>query len=138
MHRFTIARAGWSVRCGQFKARVVTATATLLIAVIALVLCLPLLGLARRLLELYPWWQFEPHQEWVEPSGSPEKINAPFAEPRNGDAHDLGTVEPDASGSWNVSRSACGVGSGRPGTGARLRAWDRSGDTSTCPCASSF
>lgn len=36
-------------------------------------------GLARQLLERYPWWQFEPHQEWIEPCGSPEDVNAPFA-----------------------------------------------------------
>ena len=99
-------------------------------------------GCARKLLECYPWWRFEPHQEWVEPSGSPENVNALFAagipemvrviyfydptfpwsarrkavvaieptikyraffwDPRNGDAHDLGKVEPDARGSWQV------------------------------------
>lgn len=25
------------------------------------------LGLGKRLLERYPWWQFEPHPEWIEP-----------------------------------------------------------------------
>ena len=35
-------------------------------------------GCARHLLERYPWWRFEPHQEWVEPSGSSEDVNAPF------------------------------------------------------------
>jgi hypothetical protein len=25
------------------------------------------LGVGKRILERYPWWQFEPHQEWVEP-----------------------------------------------------------------------
>lgn len=37
------------------------------------------LGLARQLLEHYPWWRFEPHQEWVRPVGSPKNIEAPFA-----------------------------------------------------------
>jgi hypothetical protein len=37
------------------------------------------LGIARRLLERYPWHQFEPHPDWVEPSGSPEQVDAPFA-----------------------------------------------------------
>lgn len=37
------------------------------------------LGLARKLLELYPWWRFESHQHWVEPSGTPENVTAPFA-----------------------------------------------------------
>lgn len=99
-------------------------------------------GRARQLLERYPWWQFEPHQEWVEPSGSSENINAPFAagipevvrviyfydptfpwssnrisvvaiepavqyraffwDPRTGDAHDLGSVESESDGSWQV------------------------------------
>lgn len=36
-------------------------------------------GLARKLLERYRWWDFEPHQEWVEPSGSAENVRAPFA-----------------------------------------------------------
>jgi hypothetical protein len=29
------------------------------------------LGLARRLLERYPWWEFEPHPEWIEPRWTP-------------------------------------------------------------------
>ena len=37
------------------------------------------LGLARRLLECYAWERFEPHQEWVQPAGSPEDVKAPFA-----------------------------------------------------------
>lgn len=37
------------------------------------------LGLARKLLDRYPWWRFEPHQEWVDPSGSPDEVKAPFA-----------------------------------------------------------
>ena len=36
-------------------------------------------GLARQLLERYPWWAFEPHQEWVEPCGGPENVSAAFA-----------------------------------------------------------
>ena len=30
------------------------------------------LGIGKRLLERYPWWQFEAHPEWVEPHQSPE------------------------------------------------------------------
>ena len=30
------------------------------------------LGLAKRLLERYEWWRFEPHPEWVNPHWSPE------------------------------------------------------------------
>jgi len=37
------------------------------------------LGLARRLLERYAWERFEPHQEWVQPAGSPGNVKAPFA-----------------------------------------------------------
>jgi hypothetical protein len=37
------------------------------------------LGLAKKLLERYSWWRFEPHQEWVEPSASPANIDLPFA-----------------------------------------------------------
>jgi hypothetical protein len=37
------------------------------------------LGKARSLLERYPWQRFEPHPEWVIPSGSPENVDAPFA-----------------------------------------------------------
>jgi hypothetical protein len=37
------------------------------------------LGLAKRLLERYSWWRFEPHQEWVKPSASPTNIGALFA-----------------------------------------------------------
>ena len=36
-------------------------------------------GLARELFDRYAWWLFEPRQEWVNPSGSPDDINAPFA-----------------------------------------------------------
>jgi len=28
------------------------------------------LGLAKKILERYPWWEFEPHPEWVEPHGT--------------------------------------------------------------------
>jgi hypothetical protein len=37
------------------------------------------LGLARRLLERYQWWRFEPHQDWVCPPGTPEHFKWPFA-----------------------------------------------------------
>jgi len=37
------------------------------------------LGLAKALLERYVWWEFEPHQEWVEPCGGPENVGGPFA-----------------------------------------------------------
>lgn len=36
------------------------------------------LGLAKRLLERYPWWRFEPHQEWVSPSAKPGEYMQPY------------------------------------------------------------
>jgi hypothetical protein len=37
------------------------------------------LGVARRLLERYSWWRFEPHAEWVEPRWSEQNYFAPYA-----------------------------------------------------------
>jgi hypothetical protein len=37
------------------------------------------LGLAKRLLERYPWWRFEPHPEWVEPRWSEQDYQRPYA-----------------------------------------------------------
>jgi hypothetical protein len=37
------------------------------------------LGLAKRLLERYEWWRFEPHPEWIEPHWTPENYAAPYA-----------------------------------------------------------
>lgn len=37
------------------------------------------LGLAKRFLQRYEWWRFEPHPEWVEPSASEEHYYAPYA-----------------------------------------------------------
>jgi hypothetical protein len=37
------------------------------------------LGMAKRLLMRYKWWCFEPHPEWVEPSGSADNVDYPFA-----------------------------------------------------------
>ena len=34
------------------------------------------LALAKRLLERYRWWEFEPHPDWVDPSGSAERPGA--------------------------------------------------------------
>lgn len=37
------------------------------------------LGIAKRLLERYDWWHFEPHPEWIEPHWSKENYFAPYA-----------------------------------------------------------
>jgi len=36
-------------------------------------------GLGARLLQRYPWWCFEPHQEWVEPAAGQDDRFAPYA-----------------------------------------------------------
>lgn len=36
------------------------------------------LGVAKRLLARYPWWQFEPHPEWIEPPWTDELFDVPF------------------------------------------------------------
>jgi len=98
------------------------------------------LALGKRLLERYEWWRFEPHQDWVDPAGSPEHTEWPFAagipgqvrviymygpmwgetiltvqkieagahytafywDPRTGEEHPLGPVQPRADGSWRI------------------------------------
>ena len=37
------------------------------------------LGNSKRLLERYPWWEFEPHPEWVEPHNTVENRMLPYA-----------------------------------------------------------
>jgi hypothetical protein len=37
------------------------------------------LGLGKRLLERYPWWQFRPHAEWVEPHQSADQRMSVYA-----------------------------------------------------------
>jgi hypothetical protein len=37
------------------------------------------LGLGARFLQRFEWWRFMPHQDWVSPAGSPERIDLPFA-----------------------------------------------------------
>ncbi len=36
------------------------------------------LGRARRLLERYPWWEFEPHPEWIEPNWTSGDFLRPY------------------------------------------------------------
>lgn len=37
------------------------------------------IGLGKRLLERYEWWNFQPHPEWTDPAGSPASVDAAFA-----------------------------------------------------------
>lgn len=37
------------------------------------------LGLAKRLLERYQWWRFEPHQEWICPAAGEDDYFGPYA-----------------------------------------------------------
>jgi len=37
------------------------------------------LGISKRLLERYPWWNLEPHPEWIEPHWSKDNYGAPYA-----------------------------------------------------------
>lgn len=37
------------------------------------------MALGKRLLERYPWWRFQPRQDWVSPAASPEEPNKPYA-----------------------------------------------------------
>ena len=36
-------------------------------------------ALGKALLERYPWWRFEPHQEWIEPAAAEGHWTAPYA-----------------------------------------------------------
>jgi len=66
------------------------------------------LGLAKRLLERYPWWGFAPHPEWVEPHATPDDPFQPYCAGIPGQARlvflpwpvwgiTLKAIEPDAS-----------------------------------------
>jgi len=37
------------------------------------------LGIGKQILERYPWWQFEPHQEWVQPLVEYPEYFVPYA-----------------------------------------------------------
>ncbi|MFH1008724.1 MAG: DUF4038 domain-containing protein [Candidatus Latescibacterota bacterium] len=37
------------------------------------------LGLAKKLLERYDWWDFQPHPEWIDPHSEEEDFTAPYA-----------------------------------------------------------
>jgi hypothetical protein len=36
-------------------------------------------GIGKRLLEKYPWWRIEPHQEWVQPYAGAQGFQQPYA-----------------------------------------------------------
>jgi hypothetical protein len=36
-------------------------------------------GMAKRFLERFPWWRFEPHPEWIEPRGNEQDFFLPYA-----------------------------------------------------------
>jgi hypothetical protein len=57
------------------------------------------LGIAKRLLERYPWWRFEAHPEWVEPHQTPENRIAPYAAGIPGVVH---LIYMPAASSWNA------------------------------------
>jgi hypothetical protein len=37
------------------------------------------IGIGKKLLEKYEWWNFEPHQEWVEPAAGDDNYSRPYA-----------------------------------------------------------
>lgn len=61
------------------------------------------LGLAKRLLERYPWAQFGPHPEWVEPHQTAEKRMLPYAA---GIAGQVRVIYIPAEASWIAWRGA--------------------------------
>ncbi|MGQ9553709.1 MAG: apiosidase-like domain-containing protein [Anaerolineae bacterium] len=61
------------------------------------------LGLGKRLLQRYPWWQFEPHPEWVEPHQEPGKRMSAYAA---GISDQVRLVYFPAETSWVAWRSA--------------------------------
>ncbi len=66
------------------------------------------LGIAKKLLERYPWWEFEPHPEWIEPhwtegnymscyaAGIPKKVRVIFIPSQVGGGIAVKDIEPDA------------------------------------------
>jgi hypothetical protein len=66
------------------------------------------LGLGKRLLERYPWWQFEPHPEWIEPHWSTENYYGAYAA---GIPGQLRVIYFPVSwwGTWKVSGIEAGV-----------------------------
>jgi hypothetical protein len=60
------------------------------------------LALAKKLLERYEWWRFEPHQEWVDPPGTPEHYERPFAAGIPGQLRFIYMYGPNFSATWKV------------------------------------
>jgi hypothetical protein len=52
------------------------------------------LGMARKFLTRYPWQKFEPHPDWVDPAGSPEQYEQPFAAGIPGEVRIIYLYEP--------------------------------------------
>jgi hypothetical protein len=65
------------------------------------------LGLAKRLLERYPWQRFEPHPEWVDPRGTPEQIGRPFAAGIPGEVRVIYFYGPNFP--WEGRFHVCGI-----------------------------
>jgi hypothetical protein len=60
------------------------------------------LSLAKRMLERYEWWRFEPHQEWVNPPGTPEHYERPFAAGIPGRLRVIYMYGPNFAATWKV------------------------------------
>ena len=71
------------------------------------------LGLGKRLLERYPWWQFEVHPEWVEPHQTPENRMAAYAAGISGKVR---VIYISAEVSWSAWRGEMVVKGLEPGS----------------------
>ncbi|MCS7060034.1 MAG: DUF4038 domain-containing protein [Anaerolineae bacterium] len=66
------------------------------------------LGLARRLLERYPWQHFEPHQDWITPASIGEHYLAPYCAGIPGGVRVIYVPRPIAA--WSPSHWVTGLG----------------------------
>lgn len=64
----------------------------------------------KRILERYDWWDFAPHQEWVEPSAGPGNFMAPYAAGIAGRVRVVYFPEPLAP--WTAPTSVKGLEAG--------------------------
>ena len=67
-------------------------------------------SLAKKLLERYEWWRFEPHPEWTDPSGSSENVEAPFAAGIPGEVRVIYFYAPTQP--WFSKTQVCGLEDG--------------------------